>query len=66
MVSYRRGAETESVHSVHGIVVGLPGEEEAQFGDSELLAFWRSAMKPFQAIPLVSDGVMDTYGFGAE
>ncbi len=65
-VTYSRGAETESVHNVHGIVVGLPGEEEVQFGDSELLAFWRSAMKPFQAMPLVSDGVLDTFGFDAE
>ena len=56
----------ESVHRVHGIVVGLSGGEEAQFGDSELLCFWRSAMKPFQALPLVTDGVADSYGFGAE
>lgn len=65
-VTYGRGAETESVHNVHGIVVGLSGDEETQFGDSELLAFWRSAMKPFQALPLVSDGALETYGFGAK
>ncbi len=62
-VSVTRGTETESVHSVHGLLCGLD-EEEAQFGDSELLAFWRSSMKPFQAIPLLVDGVIDSYGFG--
>jgi L-asparaginase II len=55
----------ESVHLAHGIVCGLEGGQEAQFGDSELLAFWRSAMKPFQALPLVMDGVLETYGFDA-
>ncbi len=63
-VRVSRGAEVESVHRVNGIVVGLDGDEEAQFGDSELLAFWRSAMKPFQALPLVADGVTQAYDWG--
>ena len=65
-VRVSRGDETESVHRAHGIICGLDEDVEAQFGDSELLAFWRSAMKPFQALPLAADGVMETYGFGSE
>lgn len=64
-VRVTRGTELESRHRAHGIVCGLDSDEEAQFGDSELLAFWRSAMKPFQALPLVTDGVTETYGFGS-
>lgn len=64
-VRVMRGTEIESRHRAHGIVCGLETGEEAQFGDSELLAFWRSAMKPFQALPLVTDGAMEAYGFGS-
>ena len=64
-VRVTRGTELESRHRAHGIVCGLDSDQEAQFGDSELLAFWRSAMKPFQALPLVTDGVNETYGFGS-
>ena len=64
-VRVTRGTELESRHRAHGIVCGLDSDQEAQFGDSELLAFWRSAMKPFQALPLVTDGVTETYGFGS-
>jgi L-asparaginase II len=31
-----------------------------------MLTFWRSAMKPFQALPLIEDGVIDAFGFGEE
>ncbi len=64
LVHVVRGAEVESVHRVHGVVVGLRAGEEAQFGDPDTLAFWRSALKPFQALPLVEDGVAAAFGFG--
>lgn len=48
------------------MVVGLKTGVEAGFGDPELPAFWRSAMKPFQALPLVADGAAHAFGFGPE
>ncbi len=59
-----RGEETESVHRVHGVVVGLRDGEEVQFGDPGLLAYWRSSFKPFQALPLVEDGAAESSGYG--
>lgn len=57
-----RGSETESVHRADGVVVGLERGEELRFGDPERLAYWRSSMKPFQALPLVEDGVVAAFG----
>jgi L-asparaginase II len=37
-----------------------------QFGDPEAGAFWRSALKPFQALPVVEDGAAEAFGYGAE
>lgn len=64
LVQVVRGAEIESAHRVHGLVVGLRDGEEAQFGDPDTLAFWRSALKPFQALPLVEDGAASAFHFG--
>jgi len=58
-----RGQETESVHQVHGVIVGLEPGREVRFGDPELLSYWRSAMKPFQALPIVADGAAARFDF---
>lgn len=36
------------------------------YGDPGVGAFWRSALKPFQALPVVEDGAARAFGFGAE
>jgi L-asparaginase II len=36
----------------------------ASAGDPELVTFWRSAAKPFQALPMVADGAADAFGLG--
>jgi len=59
-----RGGETESVHLVDAVVVGLRSGEEARFGDPERTAFWRSSFKPFQALPIAADGVARALGWG--
>jgi L-asparaginase II len=59
-----RGPEIESRHTVLAVVVGLSAGEEVQYGEPETLAYWRSSMKPFQALPLVEDGAAGRYGFG--
>jgi len=64
-VEVRRGGALESVHRVHVSVVGAGGAE-ARAGDTSLITFYRSAAKPFQALPLVEDGVLEHFGLGEE
>jgi len=35
-------------------------------GDPDLVTFWRSGAKPFQALPLVLDGVTERFGMTQE
>ena len=57
-----RGTVLESRHRVHVAVVDVSGKLVAQAGDSAYRTFWRSAAKPFQALPLVEDGVVERLG----
>lgn len=60
-----RGEVVESSHRVH--VAGIRrGRAAIQVGDTGRWTYYRSASKPFQAIPLVEDGVVDAFGFGSE
>src|SRR5881396_1919506 len=56
LVENRRGSVVESRHVVHVAVVDAAGKLVAAAGDPDLVTFWRSAAKPFQALPLVEDG----------
>ncbi|MBW3535058.1 MAG: asparaginase [Gemmatimonadetes bacterium] len=58
-----RGGVEESWHTVHVAVVDTAGLVVARSGDPTRTAFLRSAAKPFQALPLVEDGVVERYGF---
>ena len=57
-----RGGMVESVHRVSAAVADQRGRLLAGSGDPDLVTFWRSAAKPFQAIPLVADGAADRWG----
>ena len=46
-----RGGVVESIHRVSAAVVDAKGRLVASAGDPSLVTFWRSAAKPFQAIP---------------
>ena len=61
-----RGSIVESRHRVHIAVVDAAGRLVARAGDSDLVTFWRSAAKPFQALPFVVDGAADRFGLGSE
>ena len=61
-VELYRGSVLESRHRVHVAVVDANGKVVAQAGDPEYRTFWRSAAKPFQAWPLVEDGVVERFG----
>src|SRR2546425_8254386 len=57
-----RGSILESRHRVHVAVVDASGRLVASAGDPDYTTFWRSAAKPFQALPLVEDGVVERFG----
>jgi len=65
-VELTRGDLVESVHRVSAAVVTPDDRLVAAVGDPGLVTYWRSAAKPFQAMPLVEDGVLDHFGLGAE
>jgi L-asparaginase II len=56
-----RGELVESVHRVSVAVVDRSGRLIAESGDPDLVTYWRSAAKPFQALPLVMDGGADRF-----
>lgn len=51
-----RTGRPESVHRGFGAVADDRGTVLASFGDSETWIYWRSASKPFQALPLLEAG----------
>jgi L-asparaginase II len=53
IVEVRRGSVVESRHRLHAVAVA-GGAVAAEAGDRRLVAFMRSAAKPFQALPLVA------------
>jgi L-asparaginase II len=61
-----RGDLVESVHQVSVAVTDASGRLIASSGDPELVTYWRSAAKPFQAMPLVADGAADAFGLDGE
>src|SRR5438445_9828776 len=65
-VEQLRGAVVEAWHDVHVAVVDGAGARGAGTGDPELVTFWRSAAKPFQALPLEEDGVVERFGLTTE
>src|SRR5687768_18454301 len=66
VVEVVRGRVVESRHRVHAAVIDADGRMRATLGDAELTTFIRSAAKPFQALPMVSDGAMDRFGITLE
>ena len=65
-VEQLRGGLVEASHDVHVAVADARGRLLRHAGDPHLLTFWRSSAKPFQAIPLVADGVTERFGFTSE
>src|SRR3989442_4393049 len=62
LVELRGGGVVESRHIVHVAVVDAEGKVVARAGNPDLVTFWRSAAKPFQPLPLVTDGRADGFG----
>lgn len=57
-----RGGRVEARHTVHAVVSDPDGRVVASVGEPGVEAFYRSAAKPFQALPLVEDGVVERLG----
>lgn len=58
-----RGETLESVHRGHLYIVDGAGNEIVNIGDAESVCFIRSSAKPFQAIPFLTSGAAEKFGF---
>lgn len=61
-----RGNTVESIHRGHFIVLDGEGRTIASAGDPDTITFYRSSCKFFQAIPLITSGAADAFGFTEE
>ena len=58
-----RGDVVESVHRGAVVVIDVEGNLVASAGNVDQLTYFRSAAKPFQAIPVVESGAAEAFGF---
>src|SRR5215217_6845362 len=63
LVEVKRGSITESRHRGHIVVVDPDGNIIASLGAPENVTFLRSSAKPFQALPLLTSGAAERFGF---
>jgi L-asparaginase II len=63
LVNVVRGETVESVHRGHLIVMDGDGETVASLGDPSTVTYFRSSSKAFQAIPFITSGAADAFGF---
>jgi L-asparaginase II len=61
-----RGDTVESIHRGHYVVMDGDGNTVAQAGDPDTVTFYRSSCKFLQAIPLITSGAADAFGFDEE
>lgn len=64
LVELTRGGIVETRHRGTIAVTQADGTLVAWFGDPDFVTLPRSALKPFQAIPLVESGAGERFGFG--
>jgi L-asparaginase II len=61
-----RGETVESVHRGHVIAIDGRGEKVLNLGLPDTVTFFRSACKPFQALPFITSGACDELGYSDE
>jgi len=63
LVEVRRGSLTESRHRGHVVVIEPDGTIAGYLGAPQNVTFPRSSAKPFQALPLLTSGAAERFGF---
>lgn len=63
LIETTRGDTPECLHLGNIAVVDARGQLVAQAGDPQMLTFTRSTLKALQALPLMSSGAADAFGF---
>ncbi len=63
VVELTRGPLVESLFRGHAAVVDSTGRVLFAVGDPNLVTFWRSSAKPVQAMPVVTSGAADAFGY---
>ncbi len=66
LLHYTRAGHIENIHRGDVAVVNCEGEIVKEIGNAHLPMFWRSAAKPFQALPFVKNGGLDKYNISEE
>ena len=66
VLHYTRAGHVENIHRGDAAAVNCAGKIVASVGNAYLPMFWRSAAKPFQALPFVKNGGMERYGITDE
>jgi L-asparaginase II len=66
LVEVRRGGITESRHRGHIVAIEPNGNVIASLGSPHNVTFLRSSAKPFQALPLLTSGAAERFGFTDE
>lgn len=66
VLQYTRAGHVENIHRGDVAAVNCKGEVVASIGNAHLPMFWRSAAKPFQALPFVKNGGLEKYGITDE
>lgn len=61
-----RGVLIESQHFGYVVITDRDGNITYALGDPHFVTYWRSAAKPFQAIPLMEQGGMEKYGLTSQ
>ncbi len=63
IVHVYRGNSIESIHRGDIVAVDRQGHVVLKYGNENKRTFWRSSAKPFQAIPMVEAGGIESFGF---
>lgn len=66
LLYYTRAGKIESMHRGDIVVVDVKGNIVDSIGDPERKMFWRSAAKPYQALPFVRQSGLEKYGISEE
>lgn len=66
LAEVKRSGITESAHRGTIVVVTSDGKLQQGVGDPATVTFFRSAAKPVQAIPLLTSGAAEHFGFGGD